>query len=411
MISKLNERINSINLFLLLLLLTSPACSVLGLFLGSFIPNQRVALAFITMLLLNQSFPIKRDYIRIWCISIIITFIIMLRLGLYTQDVIADTSDAGLIIFLLTLPAFIEFFYRKKKYLFKSLLAVIYLQVLIAIFQNIMMSVGLVDLANIFDNYHPLEAKVIYVYPQIISGFYRTSGLFIESSQYSIFLCFCSICINTIALTDWEKSIAKYTQYIILICVLINASITGYLIILFILLASPKKNSGKIIFIALVITVIMCLSISVSELSTNNEYLSKKITANTTASSKDSDDNEAERSNSFFYHFDVLIKNRPIFGYGDLKIENNRWDFVSTYLYGYGISGFIIMIITVLLILNKAPIDYYILLLFSFTTNGNLQTPMFLMMIPIIFIDKEIRLKPKKDNIYLGSTSHQPSSK
>jgi hypothetical protein len=395
MLNKINERINSINLFLMLLLLTSPALSVLGLFLGSFIPNQRIAFAFTTVLLLNQRFPIKRDYIKFWCISITMILIIMLRLAIYPQDTIADTSDAGLIIFLGTLPAFIEFFHIKKKYLFKSLLAIIYLQISVAIFQNIMMSAGLVDIANMFDNYHILDAKVIYVYPQIISGFYRTSGLFIESSQYSIFLCFCSVCINTIATNAWERKIAKYTQYIIMIAILINASITAYLIILFVLLANPKKNSGTISFLALVIAVIVYLSVSVSELSSNNEYLSKKITANTTGVSKDSDESEGERTTSFFNHFDDLIKNRPIFGYGDLKIENNRWDFVSTYLYGYGVSGFIIMIITVLFILNKAPIDYYIILLLSFTTNGNLQTPMFLMMIPVIFIAKEMRLKTK----------------
>lgn len=391
MLNKINDRVRSVNLIILLLLITSPGFSLLGSFLGLFIPNQRVAFILTLLFLLGEKFTFRKIYIRIWCLSISMMFLIMLRLTLYPAD-IRDTSDVGLVVFLASLPAFIELFNRRKKYLFKSLLIVMGLQVFVAIFQNIMMANGFVDMAGMFDNYHRLDEKVDYVYPLIITGFYRTSGFFIESSQYSIFLCFCYVCMGTVAVSDKEKAIAKYVKYFILLAVLINASITGYFTILLLLLSNLKRNIGMIGFLALLFALIVFMSSNMSELSTTNDFLVKKIAANTIGYSEESDELDAERSRSFFYHFETVITNRPLLGYGDLKIENNRWDFISTYFYGYGIAGFTIMIATVTLILSEAPISCYLSLLVAFATNGNLQTPMFLIILPVVFLSKKNKL-------------------
>lgn len=382
------DRMNIIYFVLLMLLLTSPGFSFLGSFIGSFFPNQRLALGLAVLLLLNEQFPINKNYVHFLCASIVMFFVIVLRIIIYPGDRIAETSDMGLIIFIATIPAYIELFNRKKKYLFKSLLIVIYLQIGIAIFQNVMMSVGLPEMANMFNNYHRLNG-MFYTYPQIIGFFYRTSGLFIESSQYSIFLCFCYICIDKIAASSQEKYIASYTKYIVFIAIFINYSITGYLTILLILAIKPGQSLKMLALLISTAVFILYLSSSdVSELSTANEYLFQKINSNI---NKGTLEPEAARSNAFYDHIETVLANRPIFGYGDLKEEMTRWDFVSTYLYGYGLAGFITMSITVALVLNTAPIEYYILLLLAFTTNGNLQIPMYLVILPIVFICKERR--------------------
>ncbi len=174
--SRISDRLNIINLVVLLILLTSPAFSVLGVFVSSSIPNQRVAVAIVFLSLIRDRFIIKKDYIKIFSASIVMTFIILLRIIFYPLDSITDTSDGGLTIFLAILPAYIELFNIKKKYLFTSLSIVIYLQIAIALFQNIMMSSGLYDIALMFDNYHRFH-NLEYIYPKILEGFYRTSGL------------------------------------------------------------------------------------------------------------------------------------------------------------------------------------------------------------------------------------------
>ncbi len=145
-----------------------------------------------------------------------------------------------------------------------------------------------------------------------------------------------------------------------------------------------------LIWLVPAMTMIVYLSSSnMSELSTLGDYLSNKVTVNTTGSSKGSRDMEAERSTSFFNYIEVSLTDRPILGNGDVNERNDRWDFVSTYLYGYGIPGFATMFMTVALILRKAPIEYYVSILVAMTSNGNLQIPMYLVMFPIIFLCKK----------------------
>lgn len=384
------NRVSMVVFTLLLLVLTSPGFSVLGSFIGIFIPNARISLAMIVCFLPKDKFSLTVEYIRILYVSLIMASIVMLRFTVYPSDRIAETSDAGLIIFLVTLPIFINFFSKNKRYLFTSLLIVIYLQISLAIFQSVAMSLGMYDTALSFNNYHKLHG-LIYLYPKVSGIFYRTAGLFIESSQYSVFLCFCYVYMSRVITIDNKlKRIANFTKIIILIAVLINSSITGYLTIISIFIINLKQNLKMLAFLLPIFIMVLYLSgTNMSELSDTNDSLSQKLTANTTGYSKGSNDAESERSGAFFNNIETSLLNRPVLGYGDLKEEVNRWDFVSTYLYGYGVPGFIIMSVTIIFILKGAPIEYSISLLLALTTNGNLQGSIYLVILPIIILSKD----------------------
>ena len=225
------------------------------------------------------------------------------------------------------------------------------------------------------------------------AGFwYRTSGLFYESSGYALFQWVAII--SGLKTGIYKKNLGKFLLFIMFVEVILNGSLTGYLFALgffgidFLRAFQTKKRILKLFF------VIPFLIFTLYFLQVNNYYdimgfypklLSQFDFLNNEYSYAPSRLRGMIESISYSFASDNIM-----FGNGFTWL-NPTLDFYSLYLRAYGLFGFIAIILFLLALIRKAPLNYQIAVFLALSINGHLSsvTNIILLSLPMVFFKME----------------------
>ena len=353
--------------YFILLFLSSPALSLIGIIGLPYFPNEKLAFLLILYLIYKYQIKIKTtDLVYFFTIgSVILLITVFNGLDIVTQ------SEINTIYFFFAIVVYITYFKYYYEIIFYYIPYVVALQVAISLCQQLCMNIGYIELAMIFNNY---PAQSNYIYPFSYGGLFRTSGLFNESSQYAIFL------VSFVIL--YINNIIKRTKFIDMIFIVsiidffINESITAY-IILFLYLFY------KVIILrnALYLKMIFFFSLAAIPLLFQSQLNSifGKIIGTFMMSSE-----SFVRVSSALNKVHEVLHQAPFLGLG-LSWGSISFDIVSVYIYAYGLVGLLtILLFIVYISIHTRNSIIFIFLLYIFT-NASLLGSMNILLIGLAY--------------------------
>ena len=355
--------------FFILFLLASPALSISAIFGFPFFPNEKLSLVLIIFLFLFKKFKINNFHLIFFTLVSILFFIISCAQGIDNFKI----ANINTIYFFFSIIFYISYFKNFAQQFLRFLPIIVFIQIIVSCFQHIMMIQGLHDLAMIFNNV-PYQKN--YIYPADIKDFFRTAGLFNESSQYSMFLLIYVILYYENQI--YRSKLTSCVLYLSLIFLILNQSVTAYVIaILYILY--------KIFFVVRIKISTLVLSI-ISFLPLIfffKDWIFYKIL------------NKFLTSPRLSTAVDKIIyvsENSILTGYG-LDWLRISWDVISIYFYGFGIFGLMAALITLLYFSIETKNILILFFLLFLMVNGNFQ-----LAINIIFIGAAYVLRANQVN-------------
>ena len=378
-----NKKLNTLFFFIILLLICSPALSIVRVIGGVYLPNEKIASLAVVGAAFAGFIKIKNREIlgamMLISILIVLTCIRIMRGGNYS------ITDLNTIVFLFGLPFYIVFFKRYGSELVNALPFVVCINLLASLFQQLCLLSDLSGLAMFLNNY-PMQEE--YVYPKGLNIFYRTSGLFNESSQYSVFL----NAYVALYLFDLIKK-TRFNLLILLLSIvdiLINESATAYLIfgsILILYLYSIRNIYTKIIFF-----ILLFLSSTILLPEYISSFFDKFINTYNRLEYYPRLDNMALK-------ILTATNESPIVGLG-FTLDLPSWDFISVYYYAYGAIGLISICIYLSDILFKYK-NIFLLIIFinSFVAGNILISVNLILLLALIFANQGRSKIYKMDNI------------
>ena len=302
------------------------------------------------------------------------------------------TNNSGLvrasinsIIIIASIPLYFSFFSQHPQRVMKYLFYIGTIQCLISLTQVYFSINGNQEMVAFFKNYPEND----YFYSASEAGFwYRTSGLFYESSGYAVFQWITII--SGLKIGIYKKVFGKILLFVMFVEVILNGSLTGYFFALgffgidFLKQFRSKKKAIKL-FLALPFIIL-----SLYFLEANNYYDISGFT-NKIVKQFDFFTNEYSYAPSRIKGMvhtinDSLTSDYLMFGSGFTWI-NPTLDFYSLYLKAYGIFGFITIILFLLALLRKAPLNYQVAVFLTLSINGHLSTVtnIILLSLPLVF--------------------------
>lgn len=369
--------------YFILFLLTSPALSISAIFGFPFFPNEKLSMLLILFLFLFKKIQINNFHLIFFTSISMFFFIISLVQGIDDLKI----SNINTIYFFIAIIFYISYFKNFAQQFLRLLPIIVFVQILVSFFQQIMMMQGLHDFAMMFNNV-PYQKN--YIYPTISGGIFRTAGLFNEASQYSMFLLIYVILYYENQI--YRSILTSCLFYLSLIDLILNQSITAYIIAtLYILL--------KIFFVVrikistLIWSIISFISFSSFIFFFKDLIYDVFLFRIEKVFVRPGIDEKASRFYSAVDKIIYVSENSILTGYGLAWSNPVSWDVISVYYYGFGIFGLMAVLISLLYFtLETKNILIFFFLLFILV-NGNLQ-----LAINFIFIGSAYILRKNQIN-------------
>ncbi len=372
---------NDFKLFLVILLLASPALSLISMIGLPFFPNEKIAL--IIVLMSASAWKSRFNELRLF--GLLVAGIIMLLTVLQHVFGASEVSVAAIntVLVLIVMPFYISYLSHKFRLVVTYVFYIGIIQLACSLIQQIAMFNGYDEIITLFNNY---PEQSTYTYPVGEMGFFfRTSGLFNESSSYAVFQWLAIFCGT---LLGFHKN--KYLLAIMglmVLEVLINGSITGYVFaLLYMLLTSYRKYFfwaiPLILFVLITIT-------SSSDSSVDILRIWLKI-ASQFDSLDDGYGSVTRLSGGVRSVIDSLESSYMLIGSG-LSWNSPTLDFISLYLRGFGLIGLVVLIPYVAIILSLGSLRYFTSACGVLMINGHLSTSIniILLSMAIVFFKYE----------------------
>lgn len=284
------------------------------------------------------------------------------------------------------LPFYFAFFKQQKVYVIRTIHIVILIHCLIGLYQWYMMWTGNTEMAMLFNNYPSQEN---YVYPEALpeTGLYRFSGLFGESSQLSILLSFYYIFFKTYEKGKYQN---YFTSLVVFTMIIVNVSLSGYLMIFFYLFFNMVTKEIGIeihknnIFLLGFVVIILILFIINGDIENNIGKLTRFVFSRINL------DDSSVRMDAFKDKLMVFME-YPFLGKGISWGDTATWDYLSYYLSGYGVLGFLTVSLSILYVVLGSNFNYYVVLGVAFLSNGVILAPFYIIIFSLISLDNKIR--------------------
>lgn len=349
--------------FLSLLLLTMPALSVSGVLGFSYFPNEKLVFLIIFLMFLGGKYRILLSDLTVTlCISGVLS-IIMIVQGVENIKI----ANLNTLYFFIAIGFYIAYFKTFGSELLRILPSIVAIQLIVSFFQQGLMLGGFHEFVLMFNNYPPQDS---YLYPESFAGLFRTSGFFNESSQYSVFL----VLFIILYFDGWllKNNINRFIFIFSIIDLMINESITAYIIIFIYGLIKVFLSRGRIYYKIGIITSFVLLAFFFQKgfLGVVDKILG------TFLMSKDSYGRLSSALDKIIY-----VSNNSIFtGYGlDWKVVSH--DVVSVYYYGFGFFGLLAVITFLIYISMKTKNIITLVWVLFLMTNATLMVTMNIILI------------------------------
>ena len=232
--------------FLVLFLLLSPSLSFTQLAFGFFLPNEKVA--FLLVLLQSLLSGYLADNLKIikpfFIIAPIFEFIALVHYCIG----ISNVTSLNMAYLFFAMPIYIIYFRKNLNLIMNNFSYIIIVNLCISVIQqyNCIQDHNWI---NIFNNY---PNQIGYIYPENGFGLFRTSGLFNESSQYSMALVIFAILYYVKIIEN--SSLNKYVAFFSICDLVVNQSTSAiiiFLIYIFCIQFKEKKNRKRIFILVL----------------------------------------------------------------------------------------------------------------------------------------------------------------
>ncbi len=376
-------------IFFIIILLSSPAFSITGLFNLGFFPNEKLA---ILLVAISKS-AWREEFKQLRLIGFIISFI----LGcLFCIQIITGTSgiiqaSINSIFIIASIPLYCSFLSARPNLTLQLIFFVGILQLIISLFQQYHSFSGNYDTAFIFNNYPPQQG--VYDYMVAETGFwYRTAGLFFESSGYGLFQWLAIIC--ALQINIHKTLFGKIILFILILEVILNGALTGYLfafgffVTKFLIKFKNRKNLIKALFNFPVILILFYL------IQASNYYdfsgLTNKVIGQFDFLYNDNSYKVSRIRGMFESIQGSLGSDYVMFGAG-FSWLNPTLDFYSLYIRAYGVAGFFCLVLFIFSILKKAPLYYGAAVFLALSVNGHLSTSINIIILSMSFVFYKIQ--------------------
>ena len=368
----------SLGVFLTILLLASPALSFSALAGFAFLPNEKLA----TMFLITNRASWKKKYKNVWIICVIASAILSF---LFTLQIIFNNtgifqSSVNSIIIIASIPLYYSYFSSNYSLVCRAIFYVAVLQFLISITQQYFVMTGSHEAAGMFNNY---SYQSNYVFPRGETGFfYRTSGLFTESSSYALFQWLAIVCAIKVGLH--KRLLIKILLIIMTLEVIINGALTGYAFILgfvgidFLSKFRYKKTLIRTTIGSLILLFTFALMKSYGYFDVSGLFL--KITKQF-AFIENPNSAHPSRLMGLIQAIELTLSSNFILWGSGFSWNTPTLDIYSLYLKAYGVIGVIVILFMVILLLQKAPLNYRVAVLLALSINGHLSTTINILLI------------------------------
>jgi hypothetical protein len=359
--------------YLILIFLLSPALSVVCMFGFPYFPNEKIAFILVLHNLLGRKLIFRPDLlIAGFSVSLVLTVIVVIR---SYQGSEVNITDINMIYLFFALVFYIAYFELNFYKIASALPGLVFLQLMISIFQQVAMQFDMPSLAFIFNNYPP---QFGYQYPITNLGFYRTAGLFNESSQYATFLVFFIIIYQ-----EGMIKRSKFTGFLLLasiVEIVLNQSITAFLIIFsYFACKSLGGSNGKFLKIIFLLTFAYVFGLIFPDVFEKINYTLRS-------------DNESYSRLLFAYQRIELVINENLFIGNGLYWDTPSWDVISIYFSGYGLIGLAAILCFMFFIFRRANIALIIMYILFSLTNGNLLVTLNIFLISFLYAVKYINI-------------------
>lgn len=376
-----------------ILLILSPSFSILSPFIGFYFPNEKLALLILLgrlVFLKEKLFFSIKQYLQWYIPPVILLLVVTLRVIIYKDNLYI--TDINLVYIMLALPIYFNFFISFEKYVFRVMHYVAIIQLIIACFQWYMMAIGEYETAMIFNNY---PAQEHYLYLSIGGGFFRVGGLFYESSHFAMFLSYYYIFYQQYNKGQEEKPLVST---LCLIMLLLSFSIAGYMIIIPYFIINFKKKL-KVIFFAfglIGLSLLIFIWKNMEILMSLFVYISFRLSGINLFSLNTN--NIQDPRLLVVTKYLNLFFDRPFLGYGSSWETPDRWDYLSYYLYGYGILGILMVSFYIFTIVKDSKLDFYCWLVPSLAVSAAIMIPIYIVFFSSLIVLAQ-RHKTKKINL------------
>ena len=353
-----------------ILLVSSPALSVIGLTGVAFFPNEKLALL---LIIFNRSSWLGefRQLRVVSCfVALILVFLLNVQLLSNTSGMIVASLNSIFII--LSFPFYFSYFSSHAVSVFRAIFYVAVIQLFISITQQYFALTGSFETAAMFNNY---SYQTDYLFPRGETGFfYRTSGLFKESSSYALFQWLAIIFAVKIGLH--KKLWARILLFVMILEVIINGALTGYIFALtfigisFLNNFKYKSTLVKVLVGGLIFNCILVL------LDYNGYFqlsgLIPKIMGQFDFIS-DQYSESPSRLKGMVQAIELTLNSHFVLWGTGFSWVSPTLDFYSLYMKAYGVIGFLVLFFFHTFLLRRAPFWYKLGVLLVFSVNGHLS--------------------------------------
>lgn len=363
--------------FIILLLLCSPAFSLVYLINGFYFPNEKISFLIILFILFSKNQKIcKNLFLFFTSMAVVFSFIVFLHSASFIRQ-----AEINTIYYFLAMPFYITYFVQFNIRILKVIPICVFCLIIISFYQQFCMLLGFVELSLIFNNYPYQE---MYEYPYTSIGLYRTASLFNESSQYSIMLVlFLMMFLNR------HFQISIFSRIVFIFCLLdffLNESLTAYLVFLVFLFYYFFKilNNKKRVLFSVVLGIVCIYNINLIILSFDKIYNTLTM-----------ENSSYRRLTSAVEKINSVVIDSFWFGKG-MSWEAISFDFISVYFYSFGFIGFIFILLYLFFIniLNRSIFSITILL--NLLSNGVLHSSINILFLSFLFlVQKKLSSKNK----------------
>ena len=395
----MSQKINKSYMFVVLFLLASPALSISGILGLGFFPNEKIALILVALSKNAWRYDLKQIRLFGFFCAFILTLLFIFQLLVGSGGLIRASINS--IIIVASIPLYFSFLSAHPKYVLRVIFYIGVIQLVISLIQQYFSLTFNYDMAGIYNNYPP---QADYIFPIGETGFwYRTSGLFFESSGYGLFQWISIICALKIGIHN--RLFGKLILFVMLLEVILNGALTGYLFAFgyfvtnFLVQFRNKKKllKASLIFPSFLLFIYIIQSSSYYDFS----GILTKISAQFAFLYDDLYDyafyntSQPSRLSGMFESLNTSLNSEHImFGSGFSWI-NPTLDFYSLYIKAYGLTGFMCITLFILFLLRRAPLGYKVAVFFALSVNGHLSTAVNILILsmPLVFfkIDESIK--------------------
>jgi hypothetical protein len=351
-------------LFLVMMLLASPALSILALTGLPFIPNEKIAL----LIVISSAAAWRHGFNELKLLAMAVATIIVAILLLQTIFDLNEVSmpEINTVLILISLPFYIAYLSNKTELTLTYIFYIGIFQLVCSLIQQVATFNGYIEIHTLFNNYPPQHD---YDYPLgEMGGFFRTSGLFNESSSYAVFQW---MAIFSATIIGAHKNRYFLAILILMIAeVLINGSITGYVFaLIYISFSGYRKYFFWLIFACVLLVMVL---VNVLDLSIDISNVWRKIVWQFD-SLFDSTSSATRLSSGIENIKQIFGRGYFLIGSG-LSWNNPTHDFISLYLRGFGLLGVIALIVYIGSILSMVKLQLALAVCAVLMINGHLST-------------------------------------